>query len=366
MRAARFSLTRLAVRMPSMSTATQSSPGADDRRIGVTILTGFLGSGKTTLLNRLVQDAAYADAAVIVNEVGDIGVDHHLLRHAGGHIMLIEGGCICCAVNGDLVNTLRELFMLALRRQIPRFSRVLIETTGLASPAPILFTLRHEHFVAERYVHRGTITVADTQHIRSQLLDQPEAAQQVAAADLVVCTKTDLVEPAVRDAAMRAARQVNPAVPIVIQRPDAPLDAQLTVPSSIHSPANHGDLSRWLRYAGSRRDVCHPHVSHAVLQWQAPVTRAVFLTAMARMQEAHHRHLLRLKGVVGFAGEAAPCVVHGVHRDLYPLEPLAAWPEGERHCWLVMIVRELDPVPLIDALREALRLPETALPPGQA
>src|SRR5690606_4167139 len=98
---------------------TQSPLDTDDHRIGVTVLTGFLGSGKTTLLNRLVRDPAYADAAVIVNEVGDIGVDHHLLRHAGGRIRLIEGGCICCAVNGDLVNTLRELFMLALRRQIP-------------------------------------------------------------------------------------------------------------------------------------------------------------------------------------------------------------------------------------------------------
>src|SRR5690606_9599195 len=125
-------------------------------------------------------------------------------------VALIEGGCICCTVHGDLVNTLRELFMLALRRQIPRFRRVLIETTGLATPAAILFTLRHEHFVAERYVYGGTITVVDAQRIPDQLLQQPEAAQQGAAADIVVCAKADLVEPAALDAAIASVLQVNP------------------------------------------------------------------------------------------------------------------------------------------------------------
>src|SRR5690606_29522488 len=134
---------------------------------------------------------------------------------------------------------------------------------------------------------------------------------------------------------------------------------------SRRSPAGAIDLSRWLQYAVSPRDVRHTHVRHAVLQWQTPVSRAVFLTAMARIQEAYHRNLLRIKGIVGFAGEATPCAIHGVHRELYSFEPLAAWPEGQHRCWLVMIVRDLDPDVLVEALREALRLSPVALPGGQ-
>ena len=164
----------------------------EEKRIGVTVLSGFLGSGRTTLLNRLLQEPAYSDAVVIINEYGDVGVDHHLVRLAQDNIMLVEGGCLCCAVSGAVVDALRDLFMLALRRQIKPFRRVLIETSGLADPAPVLFTLKHDRFLAERYAYRGAIVVVDAQHGAGQLADQPEAARQLALADTVVFSKADL------------------------------------------------------------------------------------------------------------------------------------------------------------------------------
>lgn len=325
------------------------------------MLTGFLGSGKTTLLNRLVQDRAYSDAAVIVNEFGEIGVDHHLLRHADGRIAVIEGGCICCTVNGGLVNTLRELFMLALRRQVPRFHRVLIETTGLATPAAILFTLRHEHFLAERYAHRGTIVVVDAKHIQAQLVEQPEASQQIALADVVICSKPDLVGAPMLVNAVDAVRRVNPGVPVGVQWPGATLDERLLVPSLTRPRGSQGDLRGWLTGFSSARGR-HSQVRHAVFEFSAPVSRAVFWKGMARFQEAHHRGLLRIKGVVGFEGESLPCAIHGVHRDLYPPEPLAAWPDDPHRSWLVFIVRELDPGALVQALRELLLQPSPGTP----
>ena len=353
-----FPLRQGSVKISSMTISAQTSGDVAEHRIGVTVLTGFLGSGKTTLLNRLVRDPAYADAAVIVNEIGNVGVDHHLIRHADGHIALIAGGCICCTVSGSLVNTLRELFMLALRRQIPRFRRVLIETTGLATPAAILFTLRHEHFVVERYVYGGTMTVVDATHIQAQLTAQPEAAQQVAAADIVVCTKVDLVDANALGEAAEAVAQVNPGVPIIMQRLDARLDPRLLVTSLACPDGDRDGLGRWRSGFMSLGSARHPLVRQATLELTVPVTRAVFLTGMARLQEAHHRGLLRIKGVLGFEGESLPCAVHGVHRELYPLERLSDWPAGEHRSWLVLIVRDLDPDALIAELRRAWGQPE--------
>lgn len=307
------------------------------------MLTGFLGSGKTTLLNRLVRDPVYADAAVIINEFGDIGVDHHLVRGAEGRIALIEGGCICCTASGGVADALRDLFMAALRRQVKPFKHVLVEATGLAGPAPLLFTLRHDPFLAERYVYRGAIAVVDAQHLPQQLQAQPEAVQQIALADVVAISKADLCAPERVEAVREAVLAINPGALVSLLQPGALdaglLDVQRAGRGGAGQGIAGGQAARWLGAFSRVKGMPHAGVSHAVLDLSRPISRPAFLAGMDAVQARHGEALLRVKGLVRFAGEAGMYAVHGVHRQLYPLEPLAQDELAETGSRLVFITR---------------------------
>jgi G3E family GTPase len=233
---------------------------AAEQRIPVTVLTGFLGSGKTTLLNKLLRRPELADTAVIINEFGEIGLDHLLVEKSDDEGMVtLNSGCLCCTVRGDLVRTMSELFLKRSKGEVTPFKRMVVETTGLADPAPILHTLMTEPIVAARYMLDGVVTTVDAVNGASTLDRQPEAVKQAAVADRLLLTKTDLAEPGARQVIEDRLSGLNPSAPIVAVGQGA-VDPALLFNIGFYDLATKSvDVRRWLRDEAFESGHTHHH-----------------------------------------------------------------------------------------------------------
>src|SRR4051812_12079748 len=328
-------------------------------RIPVLVLTGFLGSGKTTLLNALLRSPALHDTAVIVNEFGEIGIDHLLVETAFEDAVLLKSGCICCTVRGDLVDTLETLWERKERGEIPNFARVVIETTGLAEPGPILRTLMTERTLADRFRLDGVVTTVDAVNGEAQLDAQPESLQQAALADRLVLTKTDMAEASAVERLSARLHDLNPAAPI-LRAVNGDIDAEALFDVGLYDPKRkEADLARWLHeeaYEHHHHDLNrHGDIRAFCITRDQPLPWPAFRAWLEALTSLRGADLLRLKGVVNVAGEDRPVVLHGVQHVFHPPTRLKAWPPGDdRRTRLVFIVRNIEKPAVEKSLEAAL------------
>ena len=315
----------------------------------VTVVTGFLGSGKTTLISRLLRQPGLANTAVIVNEFGEVGLDHMLMERLDGDVVLLPQGCVCCMVDGTIAGTLEGLDTRRVSGAIPVFDRVIIETTGLANPAPVLQALLDRQVLLRGYTPGLVVTTVDAAHGAETLLRHPEAVQQVAMADRLLLTKPDLE---VGIALRQQLAELNPSAKLIpVLNGDIDPD-ELT-------RASAGDLAllmpRRSRFAATSGHASRITTVSLVLADEVEfVDLADFLGAVA---ETYGSALLRAKGIVRIRGEDRPLAVHGVQHIFHPPTRLAAWPAGLRNSTLVLILDGVDTNQIVEAAREFGLLP---------
>lgn len=329
-------------------------------KIPISLLTGFLGSGKTTVLNHLLRQPAMANVMVIINEFGEIGIDHELVENATDDMILLQSGCLCCTVRGDLIDTLRTLYSKRARSEIPQFDRVVIETTGLADPAPILQALMADGLVVSRFELDGVITTVDAVAGEATLDRHIEAVRQAAAADRLLLTKTDLVPAAAAEGLERRLRKLNPAAPI-LRTVAGNIEPHRLFHAGLYDPVTKSpDVQRWLQeekfghhhHGQTSGDVNRhdDHIRAISMVVEDPVPGEALDHWLRSLMQLRGPDLLRFKGIVNVAGMSGPMVLHGVQHVIYPPVVLKSWPSDDRRTRMVFITYDIEEKTLRDTL----------------
>ncbi len=315
-------------------------------RLPVSLITGFLGSGKTTLVNALLRHPEMAGTAVVINEFGAIPLDQHFVEKSDGEVVVMANGCLCCTLQGDLEGVVGTLFARSAEGTVPEFRRLVVETTGLADPAPIMQLLMASPLLGRSVRLDTVVATIDAQHGAATLDAEEVAVKQAALADRLVVTKTDLAPPADIDRLRARLAALNPGAGIVaaVQGEIAP--ARLF--GAGLADAGVRDPRAWLGPVAAPTHDAQAHHAHGsdidafcltaapALDWRA---LQGFLT---RLRVGAAERLLRVKGLVGVAGEDGPVAIHGVHHVFHPPVRLAIWPDADRTTRIVVIGRGLD------------------------